>query len=272
MASKKTSVPAAPVHKEHKTNLPSTNVFHDDAGAGFEGVNSEMYAKPMLQILQALSPQLTTGHALYNKAARQGEIVHSVTQELFPSVAVIPCAVTQTYLEWVPRTAGGGFRGEHAYTEGRALHEKYLDRKTNVCALPQGTELVPTLNYFVLLLRSEDAQPERVVISMAKTQIRSAKMWNSMMAAYRPDGWRAINPPPFYASVYQLSSAPKKNDKGTWFVWQVSRVGEMDKAAPYVETARSFRQQVNSGLVNVDRSTFDTDLQTGDGEASGDTL
>ena len=45
--------------------------------------------------------------------------------------------------------------------------------------------------------------------------------------------------PPTYSHIYKLKTVQQSNDKGTWFGWDVARVGPISDAGVY-NTAKDF--------------------------------
>src|SRR5215467_3449052 len=82
--------------------------FEQSAGAGMEGMTQQDYAIPFLAILQNGSPQLNRQDGAYIKGAVAGQILQTVSQKLFDSISVIPCAFAHRLVEWKPRGSGGG--------------------------------------------------------------------------------------------------------------------------------------------------------------------
>ena len=56
--------------------------------------------------------------------------------------------------------------------------------------------------------------------------------------------------PPSYSHVYKLTSFADSNDQGTWFGWEVNRVGPVEQQELY-ETAKNFAESVDKGEVKV---------------------
>jgi hypothetical protein len=53
-----------------------------------------------------------------------------------------------------------------------------------------------------------------------------------------------------YAYVYRLTTSKETNDKGTWYGWEVERVGQVEDAMTYA-AAKTFALSVKQGEVNV---------------------
>ena len=50
-----------------------------------------------------------------------------------------------------------------------------------------------------------------------------------MMMGIKLQGKNGLFTPPTYSHIYKLSTVQMSNDKGTWFGWDVSKVGPVSK-------------------------------------------
>ena len=100
--------------------------YGDMAGNGFENQTNEDVAIPFLNLLQPMSPEVDKDEDTYIKGATAGRMINSVTKELFPEegVFVVPCDTQHVFVEWVPRTEGGGFVGIHQINDPIVLAAK----------------------------------------------------------------------------------------------------------------------------------------------------
>lgn len=215
-------------------------------------------AVPFLKVLQALSPECTPGDAEYNESARPGMIVHSITKQVFTAVRVTPVVYRRSYLEWVPRTQGGGFRGEFPADTHEPVYNRLRDPETGVAKLENGNDLIETLSFFCLL-HPEGGDPEPVIIAMAKTQTKAGKMWNQMQSRYVPPGAPARQYKRCAAS-YLLSTEIRRKDKNTWFVWKVG--GAQVNPPEVAFMAQAFEQQVKGGAVIIDHGAQEAAADT----------
>lgn len=233
-------------------------------GAGAFEITKEDIAIPFLTILQALSPMCTQGDPDFDETARAGMLTNTVTKELMLGAVAVPVFYKRSFIEWVPRKQGGGFRGEFGM-EREIEFNKLLDRETGKAKLQNGNDLVDTRSFYVLAgetrFVSDEASGEvtgldysnlqPMVISMASTQIKQAKTWVNLVQTYVPlgapkkqyDAW---------AATYKLGATLQKNDKGSWFGWKIGRVGPTTDVGT-VEMARAFRAQIAAGVIVVDR-------------------
>ena len=94
--------------QEPSLALPSLT---DMKVTGFENVTMDDTATPFLKLLQKMSPETEEGTADYIDGAKAGQVVNSVTKQLYESskgVLVLPCFFKREYIEWEPREKSQG--------------------------------------------------------------------------------------------------------------------------------------------------------------------
>jgi hypothetical protein len=235
-----------------------------DAGSGLEQAKGrEHLAIPFLYILQGLSPAVTEGR----DGAKPGRIINSVTGEIFDEILVIPVRYSRTFVEWVPRDNGGGFRGEFPEHEREEEFKNKRDSETGRCRLDNGNDLADTRNFYVLLADENTGTTQPAIISMTSTQIKKARTWLTIMNLQKMEG-KDGKPftPAMYAHVFKLSTQPEENKKGRWHGWKIERVGFIDDSNQY-EQGKLFNQQVTAGLVTMDRSQTEAEAEASKTEA-----
>ena len=92
--------------------------------------------------------------------------------------------------------------------------------------------------------------PESALISMKSTQLKVSRKWNSMMMGIKMQGKNGLFTPPTYSHIYKLSTVLMSNDKGTWFGWDVSKVGPVEHKNIY-DMAKNFAVSVGKGEVEA---------------------
>ena len=194
-----------------ETNALALLDFSADAGAGLEGVDSgSTVAIPFLRVLQGLSPQLRTV-----KGARPGLIINTITNELYEKARVVPCAFQREFLQWAPRSQGGGFRGRHSPSVVETGQLPGLERNANGTYNLGEDMLDDTRNHFVLVETATGWAP--ALLSMRSTQIKKSKHWLARIKAIElvgPNG-RKFTPPSF-SHIYTLSTKDEQNSSGSW--------------------------------------------------------
>ena len=238
------------VAKKKKTDL-SVELNEEmalDAGDGQQNVTTEDMAIPFIRILQKMSKQLSKRDGAYIDGASEGDIFNNVTGQLWDGdegVVVIPCAFNFKVLEWTPLNAGGGLVG--TYGRDESLPKFTTDDDGNRIT-SDGTELIDTAEHFVLIV--EDGHIEQGVVSMANSQLRVSRKWNSIIGQQQIMTQAGPKPKPRYGTMYRLKSAGASNDSGDWSIWDVSIEGPVQDIIIY-RAAKAFSSAVNSGDVQA---------------------
>jgi hypothetical protein len=244
------------------------------AGMGFETHTAEDYAVPFLGILQSNSPLVET------TTAKPGMLLNTVTKETFDGkkgVAFIPAATQHVFVEWKPRTLGGGFVAMHPLdsdlvTTAKKDQEfgKYKVQKGN----PNSNDLVETYYIYGILVK-EDGSHEQSIIAFTSTKNAIYKQWMTRaktIQVTQPNGTRIV--PPLFAHRYRVTTIGQKNAKGSFFNFQSTYDGA-DAAScrlkpndPLFLEAAAFSEHV---LGNKVKAAHDTTTQESEVEAEGET-
>jgi len=88
------------------------------------------------------------------------------------------------------------------------------------------------------------------LISMKATQLKISRKWNSMMMGIRLQGKNGLFTPPTYSHIYNLKTIQMSNDKGTWYGWDVTKVGPVDNKGIY-DQAKLFSTKVGKGEIQA---------------------
>jgi hypothetical protein len=209
---------------------------------------------PFLRILDAKSKTCTAGESGYNEDARPGMFLNTVTGDLAKKIEVIPVFHYSTFIEWIPRSEGGGFVKDHGFDEGMRLLSTTTKRviegkESNRDQLPNGNDLVRTEVYFVLEVLGNSVR--EAMLTMTSTQLKKAKNWNSRhrLKVTEVPGKGKVTGAPMFFNTYNLSSQPEKNDFGNWMGYVIEdgrptlQLGDW----AYLE-AKRFRETVERGI------------------------
>jgi hypothetical protein len=236
---------------EKKEGALATNLFEADANQGTQNISQEDLALPFLKILGQLSPEVNKRDGKYVEGAEPGKIINTVTNALYDTINVIPVFYKRQYIEWQDRgTTGSGapvaiHDADSDVVNQTTRGKDYKDR------LPNGNYLDNTASHFVLTVGDN---PSTALISMKSTQLKVSRKWNSMMMGIKMQGKNGLFTPPTYSHIYKLSTTQMSNDKGTWFGWDVSKVGPVEDADLY-GTAKAFAESVGKGEVQAKHGT-----------------
>ncbi|HBP65139.1 MAG TPA: hypothetical protein DD730_12890, partial [Desulfosporosinus sp.] len=210
------------------------------------------YAIPFMTILQSLSPQLKRGSGV--EGAEVGALFNTVTKEVIDGekgVIAIPCAYQKSWIEWKTRETGGGFVKQHT-TEDIMRSTTPNVKGDNL--LPNGNMVVPTANYYIIVIRDNGA-PETVVLSMTKTQLTKAKKWNSIMSAIKLTGAKGLYTPPMFSHKYRLTTHEEEKNSFAWYAWEISNAGKLDAAnaqdVALYALAKKLNEEVEKGLLKA---------------------
>ena len=234
---------------EKKSAPLPTNMFEDDAAKGLGAIGQEDLALPFLKILGQLSPEVNKRDGKYVEGAEPGMIYNSVSGELYDGVKgidVIPCFYKLEYIEWKDRGEGLG-APVAIYDSSSDIMSKTKPDANYKDRLPNGNYIEKTASHFVIV--SGDS-PSTALISMKSTQLKISRKWNSMMSGIKMKGANGMFTPASFSHIYKLKTTQMSNDKGTWFGWEVSKVGPVTDKGLY-DQAKGFSDSISKGAVKA---------------------
>ena len=234
---------------EKKTASLPANVFEEDAAKGLGKLGQEDLALPFLKILGQLSPEVNKRDGKYVEGAEPGMIYNSVSGDLYDGakgIDVIPAFYKLEYVEWKDRGEGSG--------GPVAVHDSSSDIMSQTKAdanfkdrLPNGNYVEKTASHFVIITGDS---PTTALISMKSTQLKISRKWNSMMSGIKLKGKNGLFTPASFSHIYRLKTTQMSNDKGTWFGWDVSKVGPITDTSLY-QQAKTFSDNISKGSVKA---------------------
>ena len=226
--------------------------FEADSGQGLGNLRQDDLALPFLKILGQLSPEVNKQHGKYVSGAEPGMIYNTVSGEVFDGekgLNVIPCHYKLEYVEWKDRGVGLG-APVAVYPSSSDIMTKTTRDASYKDRLPNGNYLDRTASHFVIVGGNA---PSTALITMKSTQLKISRKWNSMMAGIRLKGKNGLFTPASFSHIYRLKTTQMSNDKGTWFGWEVSKVGPVGDASLY-QQAKEFAKNISKGDVEVSHS------------------
>ena len=236
------------VTEKKSAQLPA-NVFEEDAAKGLGNIGQQDLALPFLKILGQLSPEVNKRDGKYVEGAEPGMIYNSVSGELYDGakgINVIPAFYKLEYVEWKDRGEGSG--------GPVAVHDSSSDIMSQTKSdanfkdrLPNGNYVEKTASHFVIITGDS---PTTALISMKSTQLKISRKWNSMMSGIKLKGKNGLFTPASFSHIYRLKTTQMSNDKGTWFGWDVSKVGPITDTSLY-QQAKTFSDNISKGSVKA---------------------
>ena len=236
------------VTEKKSAPLPA-NMFEDDAAKGLGAIGQEDLALPFLKILGQLSPEVNKRDGKYVEGAEPGMIFNSVSGELNDGVKginVIPCFYKLEYIEWKDRGEGLG-APVAIYDSSSDIMSKTTPDANYKDRLPNGNYIEKTASHFVIVAGDS---PSTALISMKSTQLKISRKWNSMMSGIKMKGANGMFTPASFSHIYKLKTTQMSNDKGTWFGWEVSKVGPVTEKGLY-DQAKGFSDSISKGSVKA---------------------
>ncbi len=236
------------VTEKKSAGLPA-NMFEDDAAKGLGAIGQEDLALPFLKILGQLSPEVNKRDGKYVEGAEPGMIYNSVSGELYDGVKgidVIPCFYKLEYIEWKDRGEGLG-APVAIYDSSSDIMSKTTPDANYKDRLPNGNYIEKTASHFVIVAGDS---PSTALISMKSTQLKISRKWNSMMSGIKMKGANGMFTPASFSHIYKLKTTQMSNDKGTWFGWEVSKVGPVTEKGLY-DQAKGFSDSISKGSVKA---------------------
>ncbi len=236
------------VTEKKSAPLPA-NMFEEDAAKGLGAIGQEDLALPFLKILGQLSPEVNKRDGKYVEGAEPGMIFNSVSGDLYDGVKgidVIPCFYKLEYIEWKDRGEGPG-APVAIYDSSSDIMSKTTPDANYKDRLPNGNYIEKTASHFVIVAGDS---PSTALISMKSTQLKISRKWNSMMSGIKLKGKNGLYTPASFSHIYKLKTTQMSNDKGTWFGWEVSKVGPITDASIY-QQAKTFSDSISKGAVKA---------------------
>lgn len=212
------------------------------SGLGLQNATADDYALPFLGILQKMSKQVDEAEVdLYIPGAKPGMFLNASTKQIFDGAAgikVVPVEFSKVWNLWVPRNAGGGFKGTFT-----SEAEAQKARGSNPW------DIVDTANHYLLVEVGEN-QWEPMIFSCTSTKLKQSRQWNSLMGRQTVQSNGINIPLATFAKSYTLKTISQKNEKGTYSNFAAS-VNEGYVSASVFNQAMDFRAQLESGKAKV---------------------
>jgi hypothetical protein len=235
--------------KDEDKNLPATVApggvpafmqerMEQDAGKGVSK-DAEDNVVPLMYVLQTNSPQVNSRDEAYLKGAVGGDIwLRNALNPVVPGqkgVLFQPCCFYKDWVEWVPRSEGGGLVGRFAERPKEAVEKPDTENpKKMVWTLPNGNHVVET-RYHVGYAILEDGVVIPYVIPMKGSGHSVSKQWMFLMGQKCNAKGDAY---PSWSSTYRITTELKKKGGDSWFVFHIEDNGFVSSMEDYERGAR----------------------------------
>ena len=241
------------VSVKQEAGLPSDALFEADAKLGFENIDQESLALPILKLLQNGSGEAQKRNANYVEGAEPGMFFNTVTRKLYDGdkgIQVIPCHYRLEYQEWADFGTGSG-RPENIYPASSDVLSKTTKDANGKDRLPNGNYIQKTSQHFVII--TDGSSAETALISMYSSQSKVSRKWNSMMMSITKNGKDGPYTPPPFSHYYKISSVENTGKGNQWYGYNIIKVGEVSDANVY-KRAKTFYESCRRGDSSVNGS------------------
>lgn len=255
--------PGKGVAVQEKAGLPADmdKIMMRDAGKGVSA-KPEDNLVPMMAILQDKTPEADRHHQRYIEGAEGGMIWLKNSPEPFvpgeDGILVQHCHSYKALVEWKPRNNGGGFMGQHPWSQdpssviedAKQVPDPRDPANKMMWVRKNGNEIIDTRYEVVRVFR--DVNRLQYVIPFTSTGHTVAKGWNTLRGQFHlSDGQVA----PTFSRLYRLTTKAKTNAKGTWFLFNVDDEGWVKSREDY-EAGLALFNSFNRGEKEGDTSTL----------------
>lgn len=185
-------------------------------GRGFEGmkIDKSDLIIPRAKLLQPLSPEVL------ESGGKPGTIINSLLTNVLPP-RVVPIFAFKSYIRFNARDKGAaGF--DAAYEPGALIwrstdpEDPRVQEETKFGEDGEKPLAMTCLNFFSLFPRV----PMPIVLSFSKTSYKAGKQLLSLARFCGGDMW---------SRAYQIGSALQTNEKGTYYIFTVTTIGDSDE-------------------------------------------
>lgn len=229
-------------------NLPA---YMQGGNKGQGDVSAEDLVIPRLEIIQAISPQLSKNKPEFVEGAVAGEFYNTANNMLYgETIKFVPVYFQKEFIIWKDRKAGGGYRGSFP-TEAEAREEMESLEDGAQC------DIAETHNHFGFMI-NDNGDAEEIVISASRSKLRFSRQFNSMIRMAGGDR---------FSREYEISVVEASNDLGSWYSQNVKQLGyvseEVYKAADEfydsMHSNDSTKAPDYSDKVNEEKSNTESD-------------
>jgi hypothetical protein len=236
------------------------NYREQDAGKGYSS-KAEDGIVPFIDILQLLSPQIKKNNEKFIKGAEAGDILvkGSLNPVVKPDEGIIvqPCAFERKWVEWVPRSKGGGYVGRHDDKPADAIERPNPEDETRTVWVRKsnGNQLTDTRYHYVLL----NGAP--YVMAFKSTGHTVSREWTQLMKML---GGAA------FERKYKVTSKLRTKGDNEWYAFNIDVLRD-DKGTPlFVETeAEYLAGQALCNSVSAGEKTVEAE-ETAEERSEGD--
>jgi len=227
-----------------KAQTPSTILYREDAGTGFENVRQESLALPILKLLQNGSGEAQKRNQNYVEGAEPGMFLNIVTKKLYDGdqgFRAIPCYYKMEFQEWAEFGTGSG-RPEQIYPADSDILSK-TTKDGGKDRLQNGNYILTVHQNYVIVMGETGA--EKALMSMSASQGKVARKWISLQKSQTLKDAEGVYTPAPYAFSYHITSVLNSGKGNQWYGFSVGQPEQVKDAAMY-QAAKDFHNSMKN--------------------------
>ena len=245
--------------KKEETGLAVPSYIDQGSRTGLEKMRDQDVVYPRIVLLQALSPIVREKDSPYNA----GDMINSVTLELIcerdTQREFIPILFWPEWIEWGPRSEGGGVIGMSRDPMSELAQRAKANEKRDV----GGKTVMAVTEYLTFLILLADRPPvtmaDAVCLSCAKSNYKHGKRLLNLA--------RLRGNVPLFAGKYTLSAASEHNARSNSDYWAYG----LENAGFASEEQYAFAKEAYELLKDHEVKAAEMRSETEDSESAGDT-
>ncbi len=219
---------------------------------GTEHLTKDDIQLPRIGLAQGLSPEIQDGDPKFISDLKVGMMFNNLTRQIIePAKGPIEFTVIRAerprYVEFIPRTAGGGIKDFDVPAN---------DPRTQFTRDPVSGQSVPPVatkfyDFIIMMLpvtTPQEAMQKIIALSFKSTGLKVARNLNGLMK---------LRNAPTFAGKYTLKTGMDKNSKGTFAVFQIANAGWVDE--PTYKIAEAAYKGLEGKTVVIEREPGEED-------------
>jgi len=226
------------VQTKKQAQTPSTILYREDAGTGFENVRQESLALPILKLLQNGSGEAQKRNQNYVEGAEPGMFLNIVTKKLYDGdkgFRAIPCYYKMEFQEWAEFGTGSG-RPEQIYPADSDILSK-TTKDGGKDRLQNGNYILTVHQNYVIIMGENGA--EKALMSMSASQGKIARKWISLQKSQTLKDAQGVYTPAPYAFSYHITSVLNSGKGNQWYGFSIGSPEQVIDSGMY-QSAKDF--------------------------------
>lgn len=235
-----TEIAIIPAAEMALAERPAFLPAHDNRGT--EHITKDDIQMPRLGLAQALSPEVQEGDPKFIEGLKVGGFFNNLTKEVYgkgPIYFTVVRADVPRYIEFIPRTEGGGIRD---------FNVPATDPRTQFTMTADGKPVPPIATKFYDFIIMFTETKELAALSLKSTGLKAARQLNAFMKLRNAAS---------FAGLYTLSSKMEKNSKGTYAVHVIANAGYVTEEV--YNAAGAVYEAIRDKVITIDREPGEDD-------------